>query len=234
MGDEMKHLLLLPGLSCDAQLWAGVTALLDGTGLITHVADLTQDESIAGMAQRALRAAPGEFALVGMSMGGYVALEVMRQTPERVTHLGLFDTSGRADDPERQQRRREGIALAQAGKFAQVVANALPGLLAPANVDGPIGAELRAMMLRVGAEAYGRQQQAILSRIDSRPSLGAITVPTLVAVGDLDTLTPRELSAELAAGIDGAELVAIPGAGHSTPMEAPAVVTGLIGALLHR
>jgi len=234
MGDEMKHLLLLPGLSCDAQLWAGVTALLDGTGLITHVADLTQDESIAAMAQRALRAAPGEFALVGMSMGGYVALEVMRQAPERVTHLGLFDTSGRADDPERQQRRREGIALAQAGKFSQVVANALPGLLAPANVDGPIGAELRAMMLRVGAEAYARQQQAILSRIDSRPSLGAIKVPTLVAVGDLDTLTPRELSAELAAGIDGAELVAIPGAGHSTPMEAPAVVTGLIGALLHR
>ena len=228
------HLLLLPGLGCDAGLWAGVTALLEGTGLITQVADLTQDNTIAAMAQRALLAAPEAFALVGMSMGGYVALEVMRQAPGRVTHLGLFDTSGRADDPERQQRRREGIVLAEAGKYAQVVANALPGLLAPANVDGPIGAELRAMMLRVGAKTYMRQQQAILSRVDSRPSLGAITVPTLVAVGDLDTLTPRALSVELAAGIDGAELVSIPGAGHSTPMEAPAVVTGLIGALLHR
>lgn len=230
----MTDLILLAGLSCDAAVWVDVTARLEGKGLTVGVPDLTQDETIAAMAQRVLLAAPERFALAALSMGGYVALEVMRQAPERVTHLGLFDTSGRADDPERQQRRREGMALAQAGKFAQVVANALPGLLAPAHVAGPIGQDLRAMMLRVGAQAYVRQQQAILSRVDSRPSLARITVPTLVAVGDLDTLTPHALAAELAAGIAGAELVGIAGAGHSTPMEAPAEVAGLIEALLQR
>src|SRR5690606_30460687 len=98
-----SELVLLPGLICDERLWRDVIGGLDARSV---VADLTRDDSIAAMAARTLAAAPARFALGGLSMGGYVALEIMRQAPERVTHLALFDTSARADDDARRETRR--------------------------------------------------------------------------------------------------------------------------------
>ena len=217
------NLLLLPGLLCDEGLWREVTTDL-GSAVRARVADLTQDDSIAAMARRALAKAPERFALAGLSMGGYVALEIMRQAPERVSHLALLDTSAQPDDAERRAKRLAGIESIKLGKFIGVSRGLLASLLAPQHLGTNLAEEVQAMAERVGQEAYIRQQTAILGRIDSRPSLGAIAVPTLIGVGESDMLTPPALARELAAGIAGAELVEFADAAHLPTMENPEAV----------
>lgn len=226
-----SDLLLLPGLICDERLWRDVITGLDGR---TVVADLTQDDSIAGMARRALAMAPDRFALAGLSMGGYVAFEIMRQAPERVTHLALFDTSARADDAARRETRRKGIEMVGKGKFIGVSRGLLGSLVAPQHLGTEIAREVQAMSERVGPAAYLRQQVAIMNRVDSRPGLGEIAVPTLVGVGEMDKMTPPELAEEIAAGIAGAELVTFPDSAHLPTMENPAAVVAAMKNWLRR
>ena len=226
-----SDLLLLPGLICDDRLWRDVIA---GLGVPARVADLTQDDSIAAMAARTLADAPARFALAGLSMGGYVALEIMRQAPERVTHLALLDTSARPDDDARKQTRRSGMAAVREGKFGLVSRAMLPGLLAPAHLESALAAEVQAMSERVGPDAYLRQQAAIMGRVDSRPTLAQITVPALVGVGELDKLTPPALAEEIAAGIAGAALVQFAGSGHLSTMENPDAVVAAMKEWLAR
>ena len=216
-----SDLVLLPGLICDERLWRDVM-----TGLSTRsvVADLTLDDSIAAMATRTLAAAPARFALAGLSMGGYVAFEIMRRAPERVTHLALFDTSARADDEARKETRRKGIEMARQGKFIGVSRGLLGSLIAPQHMGTPVAGEVQAMSERVGQAAYMRQQTAIMNRVDSQPTLAEIGVPTLVGVGEVDKLTPRELAEEMAAGIGGAELVTFADSAHLPTMENPDAV----------
>lgn len=213
-----SELLLLPGLICDERLWRDVIGGLDAR---STVADLTQDDSMAAMALRALAVAPPRFALAGLSMGGYVAFEILRRAPERVTHLALFDTSARADDAARRETRRKGIAMVGQGKFVGVSHGLLGSLIAPQHMGTEVAHKVQAMSERVGQEAYVRQQQAIMDRVDSRPLLGEIKVPTLVGVGEVDKMTPPELAEEMAAGIAGAELVRFPDSAHLPTMENP-------------
>jgi pimeloyl-ACP methyl ester carboxylesterase len=226
-------LLLLPGLLCDDRLWRDQTQALGAT---THciVADLTQDDNLASMAARALDAVPADAAisLIGLSMGGYVALEILRRAPARIARLALMDTSARADTPEQSRRRRGLLSLSNSGQFRGVTPRLLPQLLHPSRLDGPLGEEVRAMADRVGRDAFQRQQRAILARPDSRPHLPAIRVPTLVAVGEHDILTPPDLAEEMAALIPGATLARIPDAAHLPPMETPEAVLLLLQAWL--
>lgn len=224
-----QNLLLLPGLICDARLWRDVMTGLDAASI---VADLTQDDSIAGMARRALDVAPERFALAGLSMGGYVALEIMRQAPERVTHLALLDTSARADDGARRETRRKGIEMVGQGKFIGVSRGLLSKLIAPQHLGTEIARDVQEMSERVGQAAYVRQQVAIMNRIDSRPMLPGIAVPVLVGVGEADTMTPPELAEEMAGAIPGAELAVFGDSAHLPTMENPgAVVTAMQGWL---
>lgn len=224
-------LLLLPGLLCDAALWTeqvtGLAGLAD-----CQVADVTLDDGLAAMAARALATAPARFALAGLSMGGYLAFEILRRAPGRVSRLALLDTSARPDTPDQVRRRRGLMELARGepGRtgFRGVTPRLLPQLVHPDHVAGPVGAAVIAMAERVGREAFLRQQAAILDRPDSRPDLAGLRLPTLVAVGEADALTPPPLAEEIAAGILGARLHRIPGCGHLPPMEAPALVTALL------
>lgn len=213
--------VLLPGLLCNAALWRSVTDHLTGTRAVT-VADLSRDQTIAAMAARVLDTAPPQFALAGLSMGGYVAFEIMRQAPGRVERLALFDTSPRPETPEGQERRAALIELARTGRFRGVTQRLLPLLIHADRVDDPaISGVVFDMAERIGQDAFIRQQTAILQRADSRPSLRAITCPTLVAVGADDQITPPEIAREMATDIADAELLVIPRCGHLPPLEDP-------------
>lgn len=228
---EKLPLLLLPGLLCDARLWRDQMAAL--APLATPiVADLTLDDRIETMAARAIAAVDGPFALAGLSMGGYVAFEIMRQAPQRVTRLCLLDTGARADTAEQKRRRRGLISLSRTGQFRGVTPRLLPQLIHPARRDTPLATEVMEMAERVGKDAFLRQQEAIMHRIDSRPHLSAIAVPTLVGVGTDDVLTSPELAAEMAALIPGARLRHFADAAHLPTMETPEAVNAAMAAWL--
>jgi pimeloyl-ACP methyl ester carboxylesterase len=227
-----ETLLFMPGLLCDGRLWRDQIAALAGR-VRPLVADLASDDSLDAMARRALDATPGRFALCGLSMGGYAALAVMRLAPGRVTRLCLMDTSARPDTPAQSRRRRGLMALTARSRFRGVTPRLLPQLLHPDRLaDAALCAEIIAMAARVGGAAFLRQQRAILHRPDSRPDLAGIGVPTLVAVGSGDALTPPELAEEMAERIPGAVLRIIPDAGHLPPLETPPAVNELLRAWL--
>ncbi|MCX7586959.1 alpha/beta fold hydrolase [Phenylobacterium sp. 58.2.17] len=220
-------LVMLPGLLCDERLWSEQAQALSDIAA-PLIADLTKDDSVAAMAARVLSEAPPRFALAALSMGGYVAFEIMRQAPERVTRLALLATSAAPDSPERATTRRMAIESLKLGRFLGVTTRLLPQLVHASQVDGPVGQEVRAMAARVGGEAFLRQQTAILGRPDSRPTLAAIDVPTLVAVGDSDALTSPAESGEIHAGIAGSQLHMFEACGHLPPLEQPAAVSALL------
>jgi len=185
---------------------------------------------MAGLAARVLRDSPFErFALAGLSMGGYIALEIMRQAPERVMRLALLDTSARPDTPEQSKRRFDFIELAERGRFAGVTEAVLPQWVHPDRLgDRPLIATVKSMARNVGRAAFIRQERAIMSRIDSRPHLAAIACPTLVLCGREDASTPPALHEEIALGIAGAELLMVERCGHLSVLEQPAVVTAAL------
>jgi pimeloyl-ACP methyl ester carboxylesterase len=218
-------LVLLPGLLNDERLWADQIAQLSNFAEI-QVADLIGPDTVGAMAERVLAMRPGPFALAGLSMGGYVAFEVMRRAPERVLRLALLDTSARPDTPEQTVRRRGLIELAQKGRFLGVTPRLLPQLLHPDHVrDRTIANTVVQMARSVGREGFIAQQRAITGRPDIRPDLARIKCPTLVLGGRQDAITPPEVLEEIAAGIAGAELRLIDHCGHLAPLEQPEAVT---------
>jgi len=228
----MPHLILLPGLLTDSRLYAHQSAALADIAEIT-VGDPTRDDSLAGMAERLLAAAPPRFALAGLSMGGYLAFEILRRAPERVPRLALLDTTARPDTPEQTQRRNDGIALARSGRFAEVMPALLPMLVHPDHLTlEAVGGLALKMADTVGPEGFIRQQTAIRDRPDARPFLPAIACPTLVLVGRQDQLTPPDRAAEMEAAIPGARLTVIEDCGHLSAIERPEAVSAALRAWL--
>jgi pimeloyl-ACP methyl ester carboxylesterase len=190
---------------------------------------------MAAIAARLLRDAPDEFTLLGTSMGGYVALEVVRQAPERVRALGLLSTSARADTPEQTAARLQQSRLVESGQFDALVDAAFPGVVAANHEsDQALLGLWRAMAAGVGPEAFVRQQAAVISRSDSRGLLASISCPTTVIHGADDRLIPAELGRELARSIPGAELVLIDDAGHLALSEQPAAAVAAVEGFLAR
>jgi len=222
---ESLPTVLIPGLLASARLYAGQIPPLWRVGPVT-IADHTRDDSMSAIAQRILSIAPARFALVGLSMGGYISFEILRQAPERIERLALLDTSARADLPEQSVMRRAHMQLASQGRLAETLEQQWPRLVHPAHRgDAALRELLRVMADEVGPAAFIRQQTANLGRRDSRPTLASIRCPTLVLVGEEDELTPPERAAEIAAGIAGARLVTVPQSGHLSTLEQPEAVT---------
>jgi pimeloyl-ACP methyl ester carboxylesterase len=166
-------------------------------------------------------------------MGGYIALAMMRQAPERVAKLALLDTSARPDTPQQTEGREKFIAMAKAGKLTEVVQMLTPRFLHPSrHRDTALVQAVRDMAAETGAEAFVRQQRAIMGRPDSRPMLASIRCPTLVLVGDGDELTPPDLAREIAAGIAGAKLAIVENCGHLATIERPEAVNAAMAGWL--
>jgi pimeloyl-ACP methyl ester carboxylesterase len=224
--------VFLPGLLCTPRLYAAQLAAVWAFGPVM-VANHTRDDTVGAIARRALATAPPRFALIGLSMGGYISLEIMRQAPERVAKLALLDTSARPDTPEQSALRRDLVARARSASMSDIADLTLPNLVAPQHLaDESLLRVIRVMAEEVGAEAFERQQNAIMSRPDSRPTLGAIRCPTLVLVGEQDTLTPPDRAQEIAAGISGSRLVTVPRCGHVSTLERPDEVSRALVELL--
>ena len=223
-----NKLILCPGLLCDPALWrAQIDGLQDCTTL--HIADFTTDDSITAMAERVLDAAPDTFALAGLSMGGYVAQEIVRQAPERVSRLALLDTSARVDSETVSRRRQDFIALAGRGRFRGVTPKLMPLLIHPERLDdAALTDDIQAMAERVGGDAFLRQQKVIQARVDGREDLRRIRCPTLVLCGREDQLTPLDAHIEMAENIPGADLVVLGRCGHMSTMERPGDVTAAL------
>jgi len=226
------NLVLVPGLLCTRALWA---PQVDALGDIAEImiADHTRHDSMAAIARSILATAPERFALAGLSMGGYISYEIVRQAPERVTKLALLNTGSRADAPERAAARRELMAFAEREGTRKTQAQLMPVLINKARLaDKPLVETIERMGADTGVEAFKRQQAAIMSRPDNRPFLPSIRCPTLVLVGREDALTPVELSQEIAAGIAGAGLEIVPDCGHLSTMERPEAVNRALRAWL--
>lgn len=205
-------LVLLPAMGCDGQLWARQVVDLSD---ITHpmLGDLTVDDTLEAMAARVLAHAPPRFAIAGVSLGGYVALEIIRQAPDRVQRVALFGTRA-----SMQMRPR---TVADQGLLA-TAPHADP-TLTPI-VSGPV----QAMAERVGAAVFERQQRALLARPDIAPAIAAVRVPTLVAVGERDRICLPADARALSDRIAGAHFHQISNCGHLAPIERPGEVTKLL------
>ncbi|GAA5192256.1 alpha/beta hydrolase [Rugosimonospora acidiphila] len=217
--------VLIPGLLCSPLLYAEQLPDLWRLGPVTlanhcHAGDLTE------LARSILAGSPPRFTLVGLSMGGYLAFEIMRQAAHRVDRLALLDTTARADSPERRARRHDQLRRVGTGQFHAVVDELYDGWVHPARVaDAQLRQLVRQMADETGPDAFGRQQAAIMNRPDSRDGLAAIDCPTLVLVGAQDTVTPVEQARELADAIPDARLAVIPDCGHLSTLERPAAAT---------
>ncbi len=226
----MSHanVFILPGLLEDADAFEPMIEALRGTASCL-VADLTRGDSVAQLARDALeKAGEAPISLLGHSMGGYVALEIMRTHPGRVARLALLNTHARPDTPEATETRKRLVALADKD-FEGAVNTVISKAMTEKHLQDPVLAgTLGAMALAVGKEAFKRQQTAIMGRPDSRPGLGRIACPTLVVAGREDAIMPLDVLRELADGIPGARLAIVEDCGHTAPLEQPEEITRLL------
>ena len=219
------NLVLLPGLLTDARLFQFQVEDLSDMAQST-VGDLTIADTIEELAADVLVHAPQQFALAGLSMGGYVAMEIMRQAPERVLGLALLDTSARPDTPEGTANRRKLMEQAETN-FQIVLDTLMPKLVHPSRmIYNSIVDTVYSMGHRIGKDAFMRQQRAIIGRMDSRPHLAKIAgCPTMILCGRDDILTPLELHEEMAAAIPGSSLVVIDECAHLSTLGQPKLVS---------
>ena len=223
----MQAITLLPGLACDAELWREQVSALSALRPV-RVSDVhSRFATLPEMAAALLAEQRGELLLCGTSMGGMLALEVVRQAPQRVKALALLASSARPDTPQLIQLRSDAIVLFEQGRLREVLQANVAFAFDPAHAKALAPAYL-AMIERAGAAQLIAQNRAVMARADLRPLLPQITCPTLLVCGESDLLTPPEHSQEMAALIAGARLELLPTCGHLLTWEQPQRINALL------
>ncbi len=215
----MTPLVLLPGMMCDARLYAPQIAAFSGSRAV-HCAPIGAHDSMQALARDVLANAPPRFALTGLSMGGIVAMEVMAQAPERVTHLALLDTNPRAELPDVQARRGPQIDAVQNGHLREVMRDEMkPNYLIDSPDKPAILDTCMDMAMALGADVFIRQSRALRDRPDQQDTLRGVTVPSLILCGAEDRLCPLERHQLMHALIPGSRLTVIENAAHLPTLE---------------
>lgn len=223
-----SHLIFIPGLLCTGELYAAQIAAL-GDRVSYQIADHGGHDDITSCAAAILERAPERFTPIGLSMGGYILFELLRQAPERIERFVIIDSSARPDKPEQSDKRREMIALAQTEGMDAVAQALVPSMLGRSNrEDEDLLSLMYDMARETGPERFAHQQRLIMSRPDSRPDLAAFERPALVMVGEEDVLTPKDVVEEIADGLPNADLAVIPECGHMAAIEAPEAVSAAL------
>lgn len=225
----MHTLILLPGLASDAALWRDQLPLLQARGPVQVTQAHAEHATLPEMAAGLLAAHEGPLVLIGTSMGGILALEVLRQAPQRVRAMALLGSSARPDTPELITLRSNAIKLYETGRMEEVLRPNVMFAFHPSKARDPaLIADYLAMMERAGGAQLAQQNRAIMARPDSRPLLAGITCPLLVACGDSDLLTPPECSKEIAEAVPHARLEILSECGHLLTWEQPQRVNQLL------
>jgi pimeloyl-ACP methyl ester carboxylesterase len=230
-------LVLLPGLMCDAAVWAAqVQALADRAAC--HVPAYGTLDSLGAMADHVLATAPAErFALAGHSMGGRIAFEVLRRAPQRIERLALLDTAthplpaGEAGEAERAGRLRL-LALARARGMRAMAREWALGMVHPDRHGEPVFEAVLDMIERASPEVFEAQIHALLARPDAARLLPAIRCPTLVLCGREDAWSPPARHEFMHQHIAGSHLVVVERCGHMSTMERPAEVCAALAGWL--
>ena len=221
-------LLLLPGMMCDARLFAAQAAAFSASRTVIHGA-LTRGRTMTEIAEAMLEDAPREFALAGLSMGGIVAMEMMRLAPDRITRLALLDTNPLAETPETAALREPQIVAARTGRLEEVMRDEMkPRYLAPGEGREPVLQTIMDMAKALGPDVFVRQSRALQKRPDQQGTLRKISVPTLVLCGRHDTLCDLRRHEFMRDLIPGATLEIIEDAGHLPPLEQPGATTAAL------
>jgi pimeloyl-ACP methyl ester carboxylesterase len=223
----MTPLILIPGMMCDARMWGGLATALHPRD-VGHAMPIGAD-SMQALAAALLHDAPPKFALAGLSMGGIVAMEMLRQAPDRVERLALLDTNPLAEAPEMQARRGPQIARVLAGGLAEVMRDEMKPLYL---ADTPYRADIldlcMDMALSLGPATFAAQSRALASRADQTATLAAFKGPALVLMGEHDIPCPKPRHDLMHALMPQSRLVVIAGAGHLPTLEKPLETTAAL------
>lgn len=215
-------LVMIPGTLCTEQVFAAQVRALDGVAQ-PFVRLPTEGRDLGACAVKVLASVPERFALLGFSLGGLVALEVMRRAPGRVLKLCLTATNPQGSTPQNFETWARWRREVEGGTFAEIVRTH-----AEYAETEEVRAVVTEMAFEVGTETFVRQLELLESRPDSRPSLGAIGCPTLLIVGRRDRVTPPEMHEEMCDLIPGARLETLASCGHYALLEKPHEVSDLL------
>ena len=226
--DMRPQIVFLPGLLCDASVFAHQVASLSAWSDV-KVADFSGEDSIKGMARNALSLFEGSISLIGFSMGGRAALEACRIAPDRVSRLCLVDTGTAPARENEAAMRQPSIDLAWSAGMKALAAEWLPPKLhIERATDAALIGPLTAMVERASAAQYERHIRALLARPDASPVLQAIHCPVLVMVGRQDCWSPLAQHEAMASITPRSRLVVIEDAGHFVPVEQPEACTAAL------
>lgn len=225
---HLPTLVLIPGLLSDQIVWQSTAALVSSR-LSVHPADTSGMESITGAAQKILDDVQGSLVVIGHSLGGRIALELVRLAPERVLGLVLADCGTHARAAGEAEKRLELIEYAHRQGMQALAERWLPPMVHKAfHGSHPVMKSLQEMVLRATPQQHERQMKALLDRPDAESVLRKITCPVLVLVGRRDEWSPVGQHESIHRAICGSEMVVIEDAGHFAPVEQPVAVAEAI------